>query len=256
MNYSNIIDTFTWSYSRIGAFEMCPYQFLMRYVYRTQKQPLFFSDYGSFIHKILEMYLNGQLEKNELVPFYLRHFRENVRANAPSQTIFETYFNQGLFYLENIDFPYPTPLGVEKKVDFSLVGHPFTAIIDCIANDDGIIVVDHKSRTLKPKSKRKKPTKSDEELDRYLRQLYIYSIPVKELYGEYPKALAFNCFRSGELIKEPFREEKLEEAKNWAVGQIQVIRDNEEWKPDMEYWKCRYLCDRRDECEYFQMNRG
>ena len=71
MKYSNIISDFTWSYSRINQFEMCPYAFLLNYIKHTPKKPLFFSDYGSFIHKLIEQYLNGELKKDELAGEYL-----------------------------------------------------------------------------------------------------------------------------------------------------------------------------------------
>ena len=256
MNYSDIISGFTWSYSRLTSFEMCPYKFFLTYIKQYEGAPLFFSDFGSFIHKIIEMYLNGDLKKDELAQYYLLHFRENVRGKAPKPEIFKSYFEQGLQYLSNIDFPYKNPRGVEERVDFSIDGVPFVGIIDCIAEeDDGIVILDNKSRTLKPRSKRKKPTKTDEELDEYLRQLYLYSIAIQEKYGLPVKRLEFNCFRTPELISEPFVQEKQDEAKQWAIETIERIKTNEKWNPDLEFWKCNYICDMQDECEYYQMNK-
>jgi len=208
------------------------------------------------MHKIIELYLKGELDKKDLASYYLENFRKEVKGYAPSRDIFKTYFEQGLNYLLHIDrFPYQLPLCVEEQLDFNIEDKKFTGIIDCIAKDDGLIIVDNKSRTLKPRSKRNKPTKSDEELDAYLRQLYLYSIPVKSTFHTYPARLEFNCFRTGELISEPFSEEKFEEAKQWALKMIDTITDNEDWSPKMDYWKCRYICDFSDSCEYFQMNR-
>lgn len=256
MKYSHIIENFTWSYSRINTFEMCPYQFFMTYIKPADKEQLFFSGYGLFIHKIIERYLNGELSKKDLVPYYLQNFRKNIVANAPSQSIFKSYFEQGLEYLQNIDFPYLTPLDIEKRVNFFVGDYPFTGIIDCVAEDEkGIVILDNKSRTLKPRSKRKKPTRSDEELDSYLRQLYLYSVAVKDLYGKYPHKLCFNCFRSCELISEPFLYEKLDSTLKWVHDSIEKIKENDDWGPDIEYWKCRYLCDVHDQCDYWQMNR-
>ena len=256
MKYSNIISDFTWSYSRINQFEMCPYAFLLNYVKRTPKKPMFFSDYGSFIHKLIEQYLNGELKKEELAGEYLARFKREVRGVAPNGDIFKTYFEQGLTYLSNINFPYPEPLCVEHKVEFKIGDKPFTGIIDCVAKDkDGIILVDNKSRALKARSKRKKPTKSDVELDEYLRQLYLYSIPIKNTYHRYPARLEFNCYRTGQLISEPFREEEFERAKQWAADRSEAITNNEDWSPKLDFWKCRYLCDYADECEYFAMSK-
>lgn len=235
---------------------MCPYKFFLTYIKRYEGKPMFFSDFGSFMHKIIEMYLNGELTKDELPQYYLMNFRENVVGKAPKPEIFKTYFEQGLQYLKHIDFPYQNPVGVETKANFSLDDMPFTGIMDCVVVDgDGLVILDNKSRTLKPRSKRKKPTKSDAELDEYLRQLYLYSIAAQESFKLPVKRLEFNCFRTPELISEPFVQEKQDEAKCWALETIEKIKKNEDWSPDMEFWKCSYLCDLHDECEYFQMNR-
>lgn len=257
MKYSHIIEQFTWSYSRIGSFEMCPYKFFLTYIRKTPGERQFFSDYGSFMHKIIERYLKGELSRRQLAGYYLKNFRQNVIGRAPSKEIFGRYFNDGLQYFRTIDFPFLSPLGVEKKVEFFIDKSPFVGVIDCVAeDDDGLVILDNKSRTLKQRSVRKKPTKSDEELDHYLRQLYLYSIPAKELYGEYPSKLVFNCFRSRELIVEPFHETAMQEAVDWAKKSIQNIQNNENWEPSLNYFVCKNLCDRNRECEYYQMNRG
>lgn len=256
MNFSNIISEMTWSYSRITTFESCPYQFFLSYIKRLPKKRMFFSDYGTLIHKIIELYLLGALKQDDLVPYYLYRFRADVAAAAPSKDIYTNYFQQGLQYLQSFSFPYRTILGVEKRADFSVEGLPFTGIIDCEAEDGGIVIVDNKSRALKPRSKRKKPTKSDMELDAYLRQLYLYSLIIKEQFHTYPTRLEFNCFRTGTLISEPFRMDALEQTKDWAIQSVQTITKNEDWSPNMDYWKCRYLCDLNEHCEYYQMNKG
>lgn len=145
----------------------------------------------------------------------------------------------------------------DGRVDFFIGDKPFTGIIDCVAKDgDSIIILDNKSRALKPRSGRKKPTKSDLELDEYLRQLYLYSIPIQTEFQQYPERLEFNCFRMQQIISEPFREDALEHAKLWALQTIDTITQNEDWSPKMEYWKCKYLCDHSHQCEYQLMNRG
>lgn len=235
---------------------MCPYKFFLTYIKQYDKQPLFFASYGSFMHKIIEMYQLELLSKEELPLYYLRNFSDEVRGKAPKPEIFKTYFDQGLDYLRNIEPRDPNTVGVEQKVDFSIDDKPFTGIVDrVVVDENGLTITDNKSRTLKPRSKRKKPTKADEELDEYLRQLYIYSIPLQEKYNLPVHQLSFNCFRNKETITEPFVQEKQDEARQWATELIQKIEQNEDWGPDMEFWKCRYLCDLNHECDYYQMNR-
>ncbi len=233
---------------------MCPYGFLLRYVKRVKNKPRFFSDYGSFVHKLIEQHLRGLLKKEELVDSYLSGFRRQINGQAPNVKIFKNYFEQGYQYFSGIDFPYKSPIGVEQEVSFSIEDKPFTGVIDCVAEDNGIVVLDNKSRSLKPRSNRKKPTAHDNELDSYLRQLYLYSIPIELLYHTYPDRLEFNSFRTGVLISEPFRKDEFDKSKDWALKSIDTITCNENWPPKIDYWKCRYICGLSDACCYFQMN--
>lgn len=254
MNCSHIIDEMVWSYSRITTYETCPYRFFLTYILKLDKKRLFFSDYGSFIHSIIEKHLTGELKKSELDKYYLSEFQNNVVGRAPNLSIFKNYFQQGLLYMKNFTFPYSNVLEVEKEISFNIKGKPFVGFIDAVAKDTGIVVVDNKSRDLKQRSTRKKPTKSDEELDKYLRQLYFYCIGILNEYKELPEKLCFNCFRSGTVITEPFVQEKFEDAQNWALEMIDTIRNTTEWTPNVDYFVCNHLCDMCHHCEYNRLS--
>ena len=258
MNYGNIIDDMIWSYSRIGSYQQCPYQFLMHYIYGEKEDDMFFSDYGSFMHELIAEYLEDGTESDDLVMKYLKNYRQKIKGKAPNQKIFEGYLDRGAEYIGEIDgeFDNLEPLAIEERYSFSVGGRKFTGIVDmvCRTEEGDLAILDHKSHMLRPRSGHKKPTKSDKELNRYLRQLYLYSIPVKKKYGEYPKWLIFNCFRNDEktrFIVEPFVKEDFEAAKKWAIDSIEEIRQEENWDPDEEYWKCKNICGLHDKCEYW-----
>lgn len=246
-----------WSYSRLTSFDECPYRWFLSYLYRDEfgrplkKKSGFFAEFGSYIHMIMQMYLDGVLKKSDLSTFYVAHFSSNVRSKAPNQKIHHNYFEQGFRYLDNLSFPKRDILGVEQQVSFEFAGRPWTGFIDLISEEDGkLIITDHKSRTLKPRSNRAFPTKSDLELDSYYKQLYVYSAPVKELYGKYPDALEFNCFRSQTMIQEPFREDKFHRMEQWSQKEIEKIIINDDWGARPDCWRCHYLCDVSGDCEY------
>jgi hypothetical protein len=115
-------------------------------------------------------------------------------------------------------------------------------------NDNAICIVDHKSRVLKERGSKR--VKSNAVLDEYLRQLYLYSIPVTAQYGT-PDFLVFNCFRSGTLITEPFSQVAFYETVTWALDTIENILRETNWLPCEDFWQCRYLCDMASECEYY-----
>lgn len=239
-----LVSTMTWSYSRLKAYEDCPYAWCLKYLECEQGESNFFAEYGSLIHKILEQFYTGKMKRTEMLPYYLQHFYTDIQYFAPTDAIYWNYYRQGMNYLCEF-IPISRQIAaVEQKVEFELDGRPFCGFVDLRCEWNGECVVDHKSRTLSPRSTRKKPTQSDKELDSYLRQLYLYSVPQK------PDWLVFNCFRSGQVIQEKFNEDAFERTKEWALKTIFTLENNEDWSPNPDYFKCKYLCDMRYLCDF------
>lgn len=258
ISYEPIIKDMTWSYSRVKAFDMCPYMWYLKYIQRLPGKEMFFSSYGSFVHKILEMYYKEELAKSQLLYYYLTEFNKNVTARAPNPKIFKSYFQSGVNYFKNFKpLSYENP-DIEQKISGEIGGIKFTGVIDYKAEDEkGVVILDNKSRTLKPRSGRKNPTKSDEELDEYLRQLYLYSYIIETVDKKPISCLGFNCFRCNpNMIVEPFVQEKADSAVKWLTDNVARITKETEFQPDMDYFKCANLCDMNEHCEYFQMTWG
>ena len=252
MRYDFLIEQMTWSASRLSSFEQCPYQWLMHYIFHEQEVPRFFSQFGRYMHELLRQYLSGEISKDSLPSRYLCSFREYVTAPAPSGKIFSDYMSQGMNYLRSIPISTEGILWVERKAEFPFAGKPFTAVLDLLRADKerGLVITDHKSRALKPYSGKKKPTASDKELDRFLRQLYIYAAAVKSELGRYPDWLEFNCFRTGMVIGVPFKRDRLEQTEEWASSTIQSISKEDSWAGHPDFWFCRHICGLSDQCEY------
>jgi len=259
VSYAPLIEDMTWSYSRLNSFHSCKYQWFLHYIAipAARRAELFFSSYGSFIHSILERINKGQLPARHALAHYLSEYPGSVGGDAPSEKVKLGYFQDGLRYFSALQQLPDRVISVEEKVEFSLDGRRFQGFVDLVRETPGglLVVEDNKSRKLKPRSNRAKPTKTDQELDEYLRQLYLYSIPVFEKLGKYPDLLCFNCFRDQIRIEEPFRPEALEEAKQWALDTISEIFAEEEFPPDIDYFRCRYLCDYKEHCEFFELSR-
>lgn len=240
-----------WSYSRVSSFDDCPYRFFLKYIKGYDETEKFYASFGSFIHKLLEQFYQNKISKQEMLITFLSDFSQEVRGMRPNEKIVQNYINAGRNYLKNFTpLPYDL-LDVEKKIQFKIDDYKFIGFIDYLGKKNGdIYLVDNKSRNLKPRSNRDKPTASDKELDKMLRQLYLYSIAVKEEYGKYPKSLCFNCFRNGIFIEEPFKIEKLQEAKSWAIQCIKEIENAEDFPPNRDFFSCFYICGVNDHCEY------
>lgn len=254
MIYRPLIEDMTWSYSRIKCFEDCPYRFYLKYISGCKEAPQFYASYGSFMHKLIEEFYKGIITKEEMLTKFLFGFQENVLGRRPQQSTVEKYIQLGIEYLKGFSpFPY-NMVAVEKKVEFELRGKKFIGFIDYLGEKDGeYYIIDNKSRELKPRSGRKKPTVKDQELDEMLKQLYLYAAAVKQEYGKYPKALCFNCFKNQVFIEEPFSEEKFSETVEWFLKTIDDIADENDFLPYFDFFGCNYICGVNGECCYYEM---
>ena len=259
VNYEPLLRDMTWSFSRLNSYSSCPYQWYLHYLMELPEEEQFYASFGSFCHELIARYYGGELTRDELLPEYLQGFCNRVQGIRPSPEIERKYLDQGAEYFEHFE-PFPlVPLAVEKPIDLDFDGMKFTGIIDFLGADDEfghLIIVDHKSADLKPRSKRGKPTKDDRKLDDTLRQLYLYAEWVRREYGKYPTELWLNCFRTGTLIKETFDPKKYEEAVSWAREQYETICADELFLPTDDYYYCKWICGQHDNCDLYEEEYG
>lgn len=254
ISYKPLIDEMTWSYSRLECFNDCPYRFFLKYIKDCKEKPQFYSSYGSFMHKLLEQYYRGELTKEEMQIKFLFNFSKEVQGIRPQDSTVKKYIEAGIEYLRGFK-PFPFEMvDVEKEVHFNIGNYPFVGFIDYIGRKDGALyIVDNKSRDLKPRSGKAKPTVKDRELDEMLRQLYIYAAAVKQEYGEFPKSLCFNCFKSNTFIEEPFDEDRYNETIEWVEKSINDISECDDFYPCVEFFGCYYICGVSDDCLFWEM---
>lgn len=242
----------TWSYSRLSSFNDCKYKWFLTYLENTNKEDKFYASYGTYMHKIIDMYYNDMLDAEDMRYMFIKNFSTEVRGERPDYKIVQSYMEKGLNYLGSfVPFEFQK-IATEKRMEFTVGENEFVGYIDYIGKlEDGFCIVDNKSRDLKPRSRRKTPTKKDLELDSMLKQLYLYSAAIKQEYGEFPKELCFNCFKSGVFIKEPFNIDEYNKTIEWANNTIMQIKGEEDFQADPQYFKCKYICDVSNECCYY-----
>ena len=54
VSYRPLIEDMVWSYSRIECFDDCPYRWYLKYISGMKESPMFYTSYGSFMHRLLE----------------------------------------------------------------------------------------------------------------------------------------------------------------------------------------------------------
>lgn len=216
-----ILDGMRWSFSSVNTYDTCPQAFKLGYLDALPKVGNAFSDWGTFMHSLMERYLRGEVEFFELLSCYDDGIGEAMQHEFPPNRFCDlavSYNSKGRNYLAKFEglFDGCEILGIEQRVRLDIEGRPFVGVIDLLVKDgEDIYVVDHKSKS---------DFKTKKELEKYARQLYLYSLYVHEKYGKWPTKLIFHMIRKeGEQVSVPFTMEGLEEAKRWFLVSIDKI---------------------------------
>lgn len=239
-----------WSFSRLNAFNTCKYMFYITYIEGNRGEDNSFAQYGTLVHDILEKYATGEYLIFELSDKFIDNFNKVITYDFPPNKFVdlkENYFKQGKAYFDNFDgWEMYKIITAEEEVEFKIDGYKLGGFIDLLVRNvltDELEVIDHKSKS---------GFKNKEEKNHYLLQLYLYSIPIKEKYGQYPNKLKFNMFRKGKWEEEEFKYAKLEMAKQWVIDTIKNIEKETEFAPTKDDFFCKYLCSHRNTCQYNQ----
>ena len=271
MKYDFILDGMVWSFSRLNAFDKCKYEWFLYYIERCEEVGGFFSDFGSFMHDILEKYLKGKLSLFELIPYYEDNFDRNIHFPPPKNNyvdLKESYFVKGRDYLLNINIKpedFHKILGIEKKIEFVIEGfdkkqYPFVGYIDILVEDNigNITIIDHKSSSIKILNNGEVSKTDQKHFLEFKRQLYLYSIAVINEYRRTPKKLRWNMFKDNSWIEIDFKQEEFIETIEWAKNVIKQIYEEELWLPDnSNSFYCNNLCSMRmNACPYKKTRYG
>lgn len=242
----------TYSYSKIKCFLNCPLSFYKQYYDKPDdKISHGTSEFGSFMHYILEQYEKGELETYELLPYYINNYDDNVTSDFTlvinenfSKNFAETYFQSGKDYLENFE-GFPTLKVIEVEYAFTECidnKFNFTGKIDLIAEDENgdLIILDHKS---------KNGFKSKAEKAEYAVQLYLYAYAVYKKYGKFPKKLMFNMFRQDKFEIFDFDMDEYNNAMDWLNNMVEEIEETFSFPSVLGTFFCNNFCNYRNECE-------
>lgn len=174
------------------------------------------------MHSIYERFYSGAMDFFDICSEYEDNYHNKVTIKFPYNryaNLNDKYYQAGLDALENVsELPDGwKAIDIECFIDTIIEGVRFIGYADLILQNEDtgeIVVVDHKSKA---------KFKSKAEQAEYARQLYLYSVYVKEHYGVYPSKLVFNMFRVGETVVIDFNEEELQEAIDWFTSSVANI---------------------------------
>ena len=234
-----------YSFSKLSSWWTCPYGFKLRYIDHMPGIGNAFSSYGKFVHSIMEQYAKGEAKLSDLVGIYEWEFETAVPEKFPWNkyvVLRDTYYKQGLEFLKSFKgYDDYKILGVEEEFEMPIDDWIFVGVIDLVFEDENgrLIVRDYKSKA---------SFKDEKEMRKYARQLYLYSLYVKEKYGKYPDELQFVMFRKNEIVKIDFNTEDLFEAQEWASDTVSIIREAFDYPATCEDFYSANLCNHREYC--------
>lgn len=235
-----------YSFSKLSTWWTCPYGYKLKYIDHKLGIGNAFSSFGTLVHSIMERYAKGELELWDLPSVYEWEFETTVPEKFPWNkyvNLRNSYYDQGLAFLKTFQgYEKYKLLGIEDEFKLQIDDWIFVGIIDLVFEDeDGrLIIRDYKSKA---------SFKDEKEQSKYARQLYLYSLYVKEKYGRYPDELQFLMFRKQNTVKIPFNQDELNEAVKWTTDTVRIIRETFDYPPTCESFYGDNLCNHREYCD-------
>lgn len=252
--YKNLLDGMVWSYSRLTAYEHCPFSWYRRYIEGETGEGSFYADNGKAMHEVFDALIKGEVSFEDAPSLYLEKYE--AITTYVKQDIMDNTFDTCINYLCNIDeniLDDYEVVGSEIKLDFLVRGYHFTGFVDLLLRDkDGnLIVVDHKSSDPFLKKNGEPYAKTREQFENYTKQMGLYCKGINQMYGEMPTKIVFHHFKNdGKLTVIPVNEKLIEEAVTWCLGVIEKIYKDETFEAKPKTGFCYRLCDYRKDCEY------
>jgi putative RecB family exonuclease len=225
-----------YSHSKLGTFEQCPLKYKFRYIDKIipEIEKSIEAHLGDIIHLTLEwLYRQVNLGKipplDEVIIYYIKNWEEKYKPEIliiKEGLTTKDYLNQGVQFLidyYNTNKPFDdNTLEVEKEIVMNLdkeEGFKIWGFIDRIVHniESGEYEIhDYKTNSTAP-------SKDHVEKDR---QLALYSIAIKEIYGrDKDVLLVWHYLAHNKRITSKRTNDQLEELKRETIELIRKIED-------------------------------
>lgn len=256
MSYAKTINKMTFSFSRLHAYEQCPYGFYLKYIEERDGESNFYAANGKCMHEVFENIFKRKLPIEECTEYYTELFDSICEETRPS--VMEKTYEKCMDYLcimEDIDLKKYEIIGVELKLRFKIDKYNFVGYADLVVRniENGeIIIVDHKQADRFMKKDGVTPLSNQKEnFEAYKKQMYIYCKGLKDCFDIEVDKITWHHFKSmGAITKIPYNQEEFEETIKWVVDTISKIRKDKNFESKESFLMCKELCDYRNDCEY------
>ena len=225
--YTKEINNMTYSFSRLHAYEQCPYLFYLKYIEGREGESNFYAANGKAMHEIFEELLTEKISIDECTIAYAEKF--DMIFETERESIMENTYEKCMDFLcemDDIDRNLYEIIGVEMILEFMVEKYKFKGFADLVVKNKltgEVILVDHKQAGHFLK---KDGTPLKNQLDNFLaykKQMYLYCKGLKEQHGIQVDKIVWNHFKESQVTVIPFRQEELDETVEWAKKLIAKI---------------------------------
>jgi len=257
-----------YSYSKIDTFEKCKLKYKYKYIDKIiPKIPKSIEAYlGSCTHETLEWLYNEVLKGNiplinEVIEDYSKRWIKNYTPDILINDInskLEDYFNKGVEFLLKYYLKYnpfnDNTLFLEEKIELDLLDKQTNSENKIIGYVDRISF-NEKNNEIEIHDYKTSSTLFQKEMTETSKQLAIYSMAAKKIFGEDKNVcliwhfLAYNneiCIRKNK--------EELEKIKDQLIEIIREIESTESFPPNPS--KLCNWCEYKDICPYSNINQN
>ncbi|MCX5782791.1 MAG: PD-(D/E)XK nuclease family protein [Elusimicrobia bacterium] len=228
------------SYSRINAYQLCPFKYNLIYREGWRVSPTPFTSLGLSIHRALEEFHSSRSDNIEfLIDSYNKNW-VNVGFSSPQET--KEFFDKGLRMLENYfeeqEKSKSEIMFIEKSFRFKLGRNFIIGIIDRIdKNPDGTYeLIDYKTHIQLWDQE-----KADSDL-----QLTIYSIACEKAFGFNPDILSYYFLAFNTKVSTSRTKEQIRQAGKLIENITRKIY-KENFEPNTQHCS---KCDFRKKCKF------
>lgn len=248
----------TWSHSRIGIFETCPYKYKLQYLDRMKvaQETTIEAFMGDMVHQSLEklykdLTFKSEMSEKELIDFYKKLWKDNYPKDiliAKKEYNEKNYFEMGKDYLERYyrthkPFDELTTIALESQFKFPLdKEHQYHIRMDRLATkDNNYYICDYKTN-----ASMKTQDEADED-----RQLAMYSLWVHEKFKDAKKViLRWHMLKFDKVVESYRTKEELNKLKKETLEKIKEIEKAKEF-PTNVTGLCNY-CGYKQMCPEFK----
>lgn len=243
-----------YSHSKLSTFEQCPLKFKYRYIDQIipEIEKSIEAHLGTAVHDTLE-WIYTQVKDNKKVPtldeviiYYSEAWKKdfsNKLVIVKKELTAKDYYNKGIrflidYYSEHAPFDDGT-IELEKEINITIDNHNITGFIDRLVHN--IETGEYEIHDYKTSNTLPSQEKIEED-----RQLALYSIAIKEIFGQDKEVcLIWHYLAHNQKICSRRTNDQLEQLKKETLELIQKIESTTEFPPNKST-----LCDW---CEYKPM---